>query len=179
MDAECSRQRRNRRSGSSSTPVMRTPTPSSGRSTTARSALSFSASSRRLRSLPGWRGNHQQYHSSRKRERRTNLERSRRPEAIPREAEQQRRRQRSDADREVVPPERRASTIAADEVGHHGALGTLREPEEHAVREEQRPRVPRLRGLSKGEIHRPVDRPSGENERPASNAIRQYAAWHA
>ena len=48
---------------------------------------------------------------------------------------------------------------------------SLGEPEEHAVREEQRPGVPRLRRAPEREVHRGVDRPSREDERLSPEAV--------
>src|SRR5882672_2957463 len=64
---------------------------------------------------------------------RAGRERERGSEAIPEHTEDQRRRQRADADREVIPPVRRPAPITRRDIGDQRELCSLGEAEEDSI----------------------------------------------
>src|SRR5678816_4097385 len=82
-----------------------------------------------------------------------------RADSIPDCSEDQRCRQCTKPDREIVPPERCASTRLRNQVGHECLLGSLSECVEETVRCKQSPCMPFRCCDSESEIHHCIDGP--------------------
>src|SRR6266496_5458617 len=95
----------------------------------------------------------------------------RRSRAIPDRTENERCGQRTQSDREIVPPERRSTLEPRHKIGDQRFLRSLCHRVKQSVHREQRPRVPLDASQRKSQIYECIKSPSGDDERLASVSI--------